>query len=113
METADVLEQAAEVLEQNGWVQGTLAVVNEDGTGSYCAMGAVRKALGYFDHGIFGQDSREFRRICYVAAVVDLALRQHLGTPVARWNDELAADKFEVIDTLKLAAKDLRNQKTE
>lgn len=113
METADVLEQAAEVLEQNGWAQGTLAVVNGDGTGSYCAMGAVRKALGYFDHEILGQDSQEFRRICYQAAIADLVMANYLGTRVARWNDEVAADKFEVIDMLKLAAKDLRNQKTE
>lgn len=89
---AQVLEDAADHIEQKGWCQGEYEA---DG-GAVCAVGALDYATGVSARGwLFGPAHRVFQR--------------RLGLHIENWNDAPERTAHEVIDELKLAAKDIRN----
>lgn len=91
---ATVLEDAADLLLIHGVVRnGGYGVVG----GPRCAVGAITEVCGGFMCGIGSALGPLFEHV----------YEQH-GVSVAVWNDA-TKDDFEVIDTLRHVAKDLRN----
>lgn len=93
---ADVLERAADLLEEFGWCQGYMGSKRD---GQFCSLGAlieatndlggdfgaVRRALGYEDAG-------------------------SMGRHIARWNDDAGRTKAEVVAKLREAAARAREE---
>jgi hypothetical protein len=95
-EVADLLDRAADLLEAEGWIQGSFHV---EGVGR-CAVGAIRDVA-----------MNEYR--WYQATnLLDLRVKEKFNHPcgLMNWNDEAARSAFEVIDLLRATAKDLRNE---
>lgn len=95
------LDEAADRILVRGWRRHGFVCYE---TGAVCALGAIYDAK----YDALGK-CRMSR-----AKVADAAMRElqlHLtGFDIAHWNDRIAADEHEVIDTMRLAAKDLRNR---
>lgn len=99
----EVIQEAANLLEQKGWIQGDfakdsngrlVASISPDAT-CYCTVGAIRaavyKASGETDTTIEGEAKRIIRR--------------HIGkVGIAMWNDADDQTKENVISTLREAA---------
>lgn len=104
MDEADILEAAAEILETEGWVKGNFyrdpALWGRSNSG-YCAVGSIRQAVGV----LYSNDVKLDEQ----AEGAVMALRNHIQDDVPVWNDQPNRTKFEVIDTLKTVAKDIRN----
>lgn len=94
MSTADDLEQAADILETEGWTK----YVFTDGQ-SFCALGALSKAV---QGGVY---SHLNPRVMVAVTALGFTHAAHLGA----WSDsqESAAP---VIELFKRTAKDLRNR---
>lgn len=107
MDPADVLEQAADLVETVGWTQGSyLRTDHGDGTAvGYCTMGACRQVLRIPEDDIV----MGFRTPAYVAAIHAL-IKQVNDPNIIGWNDTPDRTRDEVIEALRLAAKDLRNE---
>lgn len=111
METADILEKAAEVLETRGWCQGTY----HNPAGRVCAVGAVRTAvwgaplLRDLEREVSTKDYVKVNEALMVLAE-DIGL-QNWNDLAPGWNDHPDRTQDEVIDAFKHAAKDLRNKK--
>lgn len=114
MNTADVLEQAADLLFVYGRCKGTA----EDARGRLCVRGAMRKAMGLDPEDVMGWRAPANEALMtYLAAHPDvLPVRVVRRNPdwVARgsfpdwvWSDKTDDDEL-VIDTLRRCAKDLR-----
>ena len=99
LDVADVLEAAADVIEERGWCQNFL--MSEDGR--VCLMGAVIVATG--------EDLVPFQTVCGRDPMAERAfgvVEEFLGRWPSVWNDHAAQDKYEVIDLLKSVAKECR-----
>lgn len=103
--TAQVLREAADLIEEKGWGRGHLVQRKEDGTdGNYCILGALRVTSVEYD---------KFNIIAhYLANLLMPMLRGRIfGAPilgqnaVALYNDNIAGSRQEVIDFLRYAAK--------
>jgi hypothetical protein len=105
-DSADILEAAAEVLETEGWCQEDYRKVNDNGGWSYCAVGALRKVVGYYD----GQpwDMNFQRRAQAMREAQDML---GSGGTIYDFNDEPTTTADVIIDLMKHKAKDLRNRK--
>lgn len=124
---ADLLEQAARVLEKVGWVRG--AYTKECAPGvieGHCAIGSIRAAAGW---SILGRLSMEVTSLSnYYRALRALAeeiLLHHDGsyygirlggdrpeqTAIIVFNDRIARELQEVLDMMQAAAKRLRTEK--
>lgn len=89
-EVARVLQDAAEVLEKEGWTQD-----NYKDQYGYCALGSINMALGV---AATAMDSHQH--------LATAALEDVIGTPfVATWNDSPGRTKDEVLDAFHAAAK--------
>lgn len=98
---AEVLERAAEVIEERGWCQNDLYTAD----GRLCLMGAVdrvtRTEAGVFLNAMEAMDE-------YV--IDNYAARRGIGLrPCVTWNDSADRTEHEVIDALRRCAKDIRN----
>jgi hypothetical protein len=114
---ADTLEHAADLLETVGWVQGASVAYGEydiDGRPSqivgYCASGALHRASG------LEYESAMSAMACEIVGcngdhsghlLWPMGLR---SATVVGWNDEPGRTKYEVIDKMRRAAKNLRNE---
>lgn len=116
MEPAEILEKAADLLESGEavWTQedGYFDRL-DDGRLACCMMGAVYWVEGTLANG---ESFIHFtvEEIPPVAVKAESALKRHLGLleldqNVETWNDAPGRTLPEVIDALKLAAKDARN----
>jgi hypothetical protein len=86
-QVADVLDDAADLLEREGWVQGHLQ--NQDG---YCMEGALARVCPQtHTYGLFWD----------AMAVLSL----HLYSVVDQWNDAPGRTKQQVLDELRFIAK--------
>ena len=94
---ADILEKAADLLVTEGWCQGKMVKINDDGTTSRCAMGAIYQAAS--ELGWFG-----------LAHNTTLIVQGSISGALARFNDREAKDVSDVTDVLLGVAKDLRNR---
>lgn len=99
MTVAEYLQQARDVLMENGWVQGHY----QDDAGRVCMTGALRQIL-YLTH-----DSSIFSAASYILTrTINSPAHLHLG--VAEWNDRPQRTFTEVIDAFDraiLAAKEM------
>lgn len=112
---ADIMEQAANLLEsgQLDWCQEHLAMTTEGssllGASSptvvaVCAVGALDRAFLSQKEPEQHYASQGYRLAAFRAA------QRTWGKSLPDWNDEPGRTKEEVIDFLKQAAKDLRNE---
>jgi hypothetical protein len=90
-QVADVLDDAADLLEREGWIQGDLW--RRDSYGGRCALGAICDAA---------LDNRNVR----VAAA--RAVLGGSSTYLVDWNDTPGRTKQEVLDAFRAAAKQER-----
>jgi hypothetical protein len=99
---ADILDEGADLIEVGGLAKGTLFKENEEGGLSYCAVGAMTNSLAYgrFSNARPGTWQK-----------VTLAMRKYIGIwTIPNWNNAPERTATEVIDTMRRAAKDLRNE---
>lgn len=112
MEPADILEQAADVIDTLGWVRGTYMEEDASGVAGYCAIGACRKAAGVpMADGLMYELilNEEANFVAYTRAIS--ALSVYLGKlSIAPWNDSFTRKQSDVTDALRETAKDLRNK---
>jgi len=120
MDPATVLEEAADLL----LLKGRCKVYGVDAKGRYCVLGAIAAVQGKTwtdeDEGaIYEDDPAVDALAATVGPLVDAFERANGWGPCGKgvpstyvyfWNDVLPDDDFEVIDTLRLVAKDLRNE---
>lgn len=87
--------------------------MTEEGGVEYCAVGAIRSASGLFgltDQMLLVQANENYKRIVNLSVETEQALQNYIGGEyVPHWNDHASRTKFEVIDALRSAAKDVRN----
>lgn len=97
---AQVLEDAADYIEVKGHHKGDYV---NGSTGAVCAMGAIYRTTKY-----------ETREAMWVQGSAVKALMGRIPFPsIPRWNDAPERTAHEVIDELKLTAKDIRNGEIE
>jgi len=96
-ELADILERAAEVIEQCGWCRYSYT-----NAGAVCYLGAIRRVV--LPPVV---DSYAMARFAAIHARLN---HEFFHRPVSTWNDYEAKDASEVIDSMKSIAKDLRNR---
>lgn len=84
---ADVLNAAADLIEENGWCQGW----SEDSLGRHCTLGAVAAVGKPEPAEVITNAVEHLRRATGVVGV-------------ASWNDEDGRTKEEVVETLRKAA---------
>lgn len=101
---AELLENAADILEANGWVRGVLHQ-SQDGGHAYCAFGALNMA-SHGNHYYFNSDEHHTLVIRAGGEVERVMGLEDLVT----WNNRDAKDKYEVIEAFRLTAKELRNE---
>jgi hypothetical protein len=117
-EAAEVLERAADGFESGryGWIKGCATRrIGQDV--SYCSVGALYYESGLYDC-LLGSDAanRKYRKAEHALAEVvgAISVRDESGfviaTEIPAWNDYVAAGVGEVIDAMKTAAKNLRNE---
>ena len=124
LDIADVLEKAADDIATNGLAKHIL----ENKAGQHCAIGAIGLALGAtFEEGDF---SFEGEPDCALIEAAAIALLPHILTldhpwhwsawdygqrawnGVVRWNNDPNRTADEVVEAMRQAAKDLRNEAT-
>jgi hypothetical protein len=114
LELADYYDKAADYIEVHGWITGTL---RRTSTGAVCAIGALGCAIEpRMVEGNWSTTNAYRGGLPWanwqVAARRILEFMPNPGTDLislSLWNDEVATDKFEVIDLFRNAAKALRN----
>lgn len=123
---ADILEGAVELLESENvtWIQGGYHQINPYASNGfyehgYCAVGALRQVAGLGDlqtyHGIKRKQAIQLENVkaaehaLIAAAMPEISRR--LSFHIETWNDGAGRTEEEVIDAMKLAAKELRNQR--
>lgn len=103
---ADILDEAARVLDEDGWTQG---VYHDDDTGERCAVGALISACGGLDW-LTPNPIIDETVVDGTVALTELA--RYIGLPstadIEDWNDEPGRQQHEVIDALRHTAKHLR-----
>lgn len=97
MTIAEVLEGAANYIEEHGWQQGHAGVPG----GPRCLAGAIHSAIGVepVHHGLVDLLPKEFR------SALNAVGKQTQTSPVL-WNDLPGRTKEQVIDALRAAAKE-------
>lgn len=121
VDIAEILEKAADDIATNGLAQHLL----QNDVGQHCAIGAIGCALGYELRpraGFIDNDAWEDPNIEDAAAALSTNLLppDHLtywpGSTawnlVVAWNNHPDRTADEVVEAMRLAAKDLRNEAT-
>jgi len=93
-QVADVLDDAADLLEREGWIQG--AATAPEG---YCVEGAIEAVTGQSVALVSPRDD---------ASDAESALRRIVGRRAYQWNDAPGRTKPEVLDAFRAAAKQER-----
>jgi hypothetical protein len=108
-QAAEILETAADILASRGWTKYS---IYDQGTDSHCAIGAIRRAtrpeIDPWEVDCFPAtfDQADYQRDTPYSMAIGV-MQDRVGHYIGSWNDDHTAE--EVIDTLKLCAKDLRN----
>jgi len=102
--TADVLEEAADILETLGWCQGASRLP----TGERCLTGAIDEAIQRFHRGRISHAVPAVYAICRRMGYLRSS-GEARAEKLIMWNDANDRTQAEVVDELKLTAKDVRN----
>ena len=104
-EVADVLDAAADLIENVGHCKGKAVASRGSVPLAYCALGALGRAAVMTGSGISRYaDARK-------ALLVEIwGNPRRAYSDIATWNDRPERTAAEVIDTFRRAAKDLRNE---
>jgi len=116
-EKADAYDRAADYIEANGWCRNRLSMPS----GEVCIVGATGVAVNpqlVLDHApvAWGQPAwgeiEHDRQDWYI---LNLGLDEFIPEDapylaIVNWNNMVAKDKFEVIDLLRHAAKEVRDR---
>lgn len=109
MNTAEILNKAADVIEERGWHKGDfVSSVGFDGSGCVCVLGAINVAVGEVPYAVFEIGDRDERTDAarVLAEYLGLVLRDGDVTEVGdRWNDAEGRTKDEVVAALREAAR--------
>lgn len=100
-EIGRVLERAANIIKEHGWVRGTLY---REGQG-YCAIGAIQAATGHCPGSIGAHAQPTYKPAMQRLATLIGALNEKGQTLIGNWNDSKATNKEEVIAALQAAAR--------
>lgn len=123
---AEYLEQAADLLDTQGWCQGTFAV-DSDGVmapnlikppddAKFCILGALRHVTGFwgtYQNGMYKSPEASSRDGTYEIEnelMVALRAAKFSSSEIAVWNDAEERTHGDVTDLLRGVAKDLRNR---
>jgi hypothetical protein len=99
-QVADLLDDAADLLERDGWIVGAMFVA---GMGR-CALGAIDRRD--YTTGLRFKARDALRRVIGADMEQDYCLSQVVrARQVAKWNDTPGRTKQQVLDALRLAAK--------
>lgn len=106
---AEILENAADLLEVHGWCQDR----SRDDEGRMCAMGALYQST--FGPGVWECPSRVEYDTEHGYLEATRALNRKIGTQrsIPGWNDNSERTADEVIEAIKATAKDIRNSQKE
>lgn len=109
IDIADVLERAADDIATNGLAKGYL----RNQGGQHCSIGAIGCALGW-DTYSYGnvREVAEFLVDYLPDKIQEQNWRSSAWNIIVEWNNEPDRTAEEVVDTMRLAAKDLRNEAT-
>lgn len=119
VDIAEILEKAADDIATNGLGKFLL----QNAKGQHCAIGAIGCALGYkIPNGVLGfidDAAWEDPRIEDAAGALTNSLSSYPRDPwgsawnqVVAWNNHPGRTADEVVDAMRHAAKDLRNEAT-
>lgn len=89
---AKLLDQAADLLDRDGWQRRRTGPLNDTQQAPRCVSGAI------YAVSIIDKESVN----------VEHALRDTLGVSITRWNDSIVKSKEEVIEVLRRTANKLR-----
>lgn len=112
---ADMLEQGADLIENVGWVQGTARETDDNGEPvAFCLQGACTEVLYKHFGLVFGKqvDGTLALHMSAIYRTAHAAVWEVVGVSPARWNDWPGRTRAEVIEKMRLTAKDLRNSAT-
>jgi hypothetical protein len=107
-EAADIVDKAVDVLLTSGWCKGNVI----DAAGRHCTMGALRRACLEEGQGVDVLNSHYFQAHGPFNVAVDAVKRQIRERYIASWNDHHWRTLDEVIEALRQASKELRNEAT-
>lgn len=113
-QAAEILEEAATVIETRGWYQGGFQdPASEPGACPVCALGAINIAAGEDAAEVFGSD--DYRQDAALALIDFLHLRERLDEFEGieevvgdYWNDEVATSPEQVMSALRECATALK-----
>jgi hypothetical protein len=95
--TAEILNKAADVIDERGWTQGEY----ENCAGGVCARGAIFVAVGLNPlAAAFGSDSAA----CSDAEYTSVRFRNWLGVMISGWNDDSGRTPEQVTSALRECA---------
>jgi hypothetical protein len=106
-EVADVLDAAADLIENVGHCKGKAVASRGNVAVAYCALGALGGAVVVAGSGISLYPLYADARKALLVEIWGNPLRAY--SDIASWNDKPERTAAEVIDTFRRAAKDLRN----
>lgn len=92
MNVSDTLNQAADLIEDEGWTQYKW----KSRTGERCIMGAIRDVAGVPELAAIPDGS--------IGAEARNAIARYLWYPPSIWNDQLGRTAEEVVEALRSAA---------
>jgi hypothetical protein len=102
MKTSDVLNKAADLIEERGWLQGIHGLGTDRGL---CMEGGILAALGRSrDDCAFRGSQYGGRCPVYNAVMEHLGRADYTEKPLWRWNDAEERTADEVIATLRAVA---------
>ena len=100
MNIDETLDAAAELIEQDGWMQGGY---HRDG--KHCVLGAIAGVIDGVDH----TDTSLIEQLLWRERDAHRALSETLGTSeIADWNDDPKRTKAEVVAALRNTAERIR-----
>lgn len=110
---ADVLEKAADLIENVGWHQGNFDVRSLDGAAlGFCAAGACTYALTQNARFLPPEVKDVHDAAAKALSAEVLKVAPFTKGSIPRWNDHSGRTKEQVIDLLRHTAKELRNNAT-
>jgi hypothetical protein len=99
MNASESLNKAADLLESEGWTQGTWH--DEDG---YCAIGAIDEVMTNEWGKTDKEDYALWNSLHQTKLDARRQFRDYVGMGIASWNDNVAQSKEEVVAAMRAAA---------